>query len=55
MKTYKVEELFQDIPGDEGNVLFTFPPDLLNEMNLKEGDNVSFKSENGSIIISKVE
>ena len=35
MTTYKTEDLFQDIPDDPDNVLFTFPPELAKEMDIK--------------------
>jgi len=53
-KTYLVEELFSDIPGDPEHQLFTFPPELIGELGWKEGDLVTFIAEDGKITIKKV-
>lgn len=53
-KTYLVEELFQDIPNDPDNVLFTIPPEILESTGWKEGDTIKFEVEDGTIILSKV-
>lgn len=52
MKTYTVDELFSEIPDDPGNVILTFPPEIIEQVGWKEGDLLKFKIENGSIIIS---
>ena len=53
MKTYTVDELFSDIPGDPANVLLTFPPEMLESVCWEVGDTLNFKVENGEIIIGK--
>lgn len=53
-KTYKYEELFSDIEDDPDNVLLTFPPDVLEQAGWLEGDTLSFKVENGTLVITKV-
>lgn len=53
-KTYLVEELFQDIPEDPDNVLFTFPPEILLETGWKEGDTINFEVKDGCLILKKV-
>ena len=53
-KTYKYEEVFSDIEDDPDNVLLTFPPDILEQAGWLEGDTLSFKVENGTLVITKV-
>jgi hypothetical protein len=53
-KTFLVEELFEDIPGDPDNVLFKIPPEILEAQGWAEGDTLNIKVENGALIISKV-
>lgn len=53
-KTYLVEELFEDIPGDPDNVILKFPPDVWEQSGWQEGDTLDVKIENGAIVISKV-
>jgi len=54
MKTYKVEEIFQDIEGDPENVLMTIPPEIAEEMGWQPGDVLKISiGEKGSISIIK--
>lgn len=53
-KTYLVEELFQDIPDDPDNILFTIPPEICKAANLNPGDTLDIKVENGCMIIKKI-
>jgi len=39
---------------DNGDAIVELPPDLLEEAGWKEGDKLSIKEENGSIILSKL-
>ena len=52
-KVYNYEELFQDIPGDPDNFLFTIPPEMLEETGWKTGDTLNISMENGAIVLSK--
>ena len=53
--TYKAEDIFQDIPGDDQNVLMTIPPEISERMGWKPGDNLRIQTlEDGSISIEKV-
>jgi bifunctional DNA-binding transcriptional regulator/antitoxin component of YhaV-PrlF toxin-antitoxin module len=52
-KVYNYEELFQDIPGDPDNYLFTIPPEILEEAGWKEGDTLNISMRNGEIVLSK--
>ena len=54
MTTYKVEELFEDIPGDPDNVIFKIPPEICKLQGWKEGDTINIKVEDGAMILSKV-
>lgn len=54
--TYKVEDVFHDIPGDDENILMTIPPEILEKMGWKEGDRLSVKvREDQSISITRIE
>jgi len=55
MKTYLSEDLFTDIEGDAGNVLLTFPPEIINSTGWKEGDTLNVEMINGCLHISKIE
>ena len=51
--TFKVEEIFEDIPGDPDNVLMKIPPELLERNGWKEGDTLNITLEDGVILIEK--
>jgi hypothetical protein len=51
--TFKVEEIFEDIPGDPDNVLMKIPPQLLERNGWKEGDTLNITLEDGAILIEK--
>ena len=51
--TYKADDIFENIEGDEDNVHMNIPPEILEQMNWSTGDTLVIKSENGSITISK--
>jgi formylmethanofuran dehydrogenase subunit D len=54
--TFKVEDIFEDIEGDEENVLMNIPPEIMEAQGWKEGDNLKIEwGDQGSIVISKVE
>ena len=54
-KTYKVEEIFEDIPGDDQNVLMKIPPDISERMGWKEGDVLKITVKDGAIHIAKAD
>ena len=52
-KTFLVEEIFEDIPGDPDNVLFKIPPEICEAQGWREGDTLNIVVENGALIITK--
>lgn len=56
MKTYPVDEIFQDIDGDPENVLMTIPPEIAEQLGWTPGDVLRIQVlEEGGVTISKVE
>jgi AbrB family looped-hinge helix DNA binding protein len=53
--TYKVEDIFEDIDGDEDNVLMNIPPEISERMGWVEGDTLKITVEDGNLTIVKVE
>jgi hypothetical protein len=54
--TYKAEDIFQDIDGDEDNVLMNIPPEIAERMGWMPGDVLRIQiEETGGISIKKVE
>jgi frataxin-like iron-binding protein CyaY len=54
--TYSADDIFEDIEGDEENVLMKIPPEILEAQGWKEGDKLKIEwGDKGSIVISKTE
>ena len=53
--TYKAEDIFEDIEGDDENVVKNIPPEILEQMGWVPGDTLLISSEQGCITISKKE
>ena len=53
-KTYTVEEIFEDIPGDSENVVFKIPPEICEKMGWVEGDTIHISVTDGQMIFNKV-
>ena len=53
--TYKVEDIFEDIEGDDENVLMNIPPEVSERMGWKPGDVLKITVEDGNLTIVKVE
>ena len=51
--TYKAEDIFEDIEGDEENVLMNIPLEILERMGWGPGDTLNISVEDGVISISK--
>jgi hypothetical protein len=54
-KTYKVEDIFTDIPDDPDNVLMTIPTAIIKQLCLKEGDMLNVSVEKYLMILKKVD
>jgi hypothetical protein len=53
--TYKVEDIFEDIPDDPKNVNMKIPEEVANEIGLVPGDSIKILwGDQGTIIIEKV-
>ncbi len=53
-KIYLVEELFEDIPGDPDNVLFTIPPEVCEKAGFVPGDTLHIEVIDGQLMIKKI-
>ncbi len=51
--TFKVEDIFEDIPGDPDNVIMKIPPEICEMQGWKEGDTLDVSIEDGAIVIKK--
>lgn len=52
---YKVEDIFEDIEGDDKNMLMNIPPEIREQLGWIEGDVLNIKIEKGIITLEKVE
>jgi len=52
-KTWKVEEIFQDIEGDPDNVNMVIPPEVAQYLELGEGDQIRIQVTETGLILSK--
>jgi hypothetical protein len=52
--TFKVDDIFEDIPGDPDNVIMKIPPEIIEHTGWKEGDTLDIEIEDGAIIIKKL-
>jgi|TARA_B110000305_G_scaffold179506_1_gene198905 hypothetical protein len=53
---FKVEDIFQDIPGDEKMMNMKIPDEIMESQGWKEGDNLRIQwGDQGTIRIEKVE
>lgn len=53
--TYKVEDIFEDIPNDVENVLMNLPPEVMEKAGIKPGDTIKVSlGDKGSLIIEKI-
>ena len=54
--TYKVEDIFEEIPDDPNNIHMNIPEDVVKEVGLKPGDPIKILwGDQGTIIIEKLE
>lgn len=52
-KTYKVEEIFEDIEGDPDNVLMNLPPEVCEASGIQPGDTVTIEVKDKMLILTK--
>lgn len=52
-KTFKYEDVFEDIPGDPDNVNVNFPPDVLEQAGWSVGDTIEVTASNGILNFKK--
>ena len=52
--TFKVEDIFEEIPGDPDNVIMKLPPEICEAQGWIEGDTLNIKLKDGALILSKV-
>jgi hypothetical protein len=53
--TYRQEDIFQEIPGDDKNILMKIPPEVCKKMGWEPGDRLSItQGEDGSISVKKI-
>jgi len=53
-RTFKAEEIFEEIPGDPDNVMMKIPDEICEAQGWKEGDTLNIQVEDGKIIVTKV-
>lgn len=54
-KTYSVEEIFEDDPNSDQNVLMKIPEEIAEQLGWQPGDVLKVTWEEGNISITKVE
>ena len=52
-KTWKVEEIFQDIEGDPDNVTMQIPYEISQYLNLQPGDRIGVQVTESGLVITK--
>ena len=50
---YNTEEIFEEIEGDPDNILMKIPQEILDLNDWKEGDELTIKVQDNSIVISR--
>ena len=51
--TFKADNLFEDIPGDDNNVNMTIPPEILKEKGWGPGTELKISWSDGEIILEE--
>lgn len=52
-KTWKIDEIFQDIPGDANNVNMVIPQEIAEYLELNEGDTIRIQVTESGMTITK--
>lgn len=56
IRTYYAEDIFEDIEGDDENVLMKIPPEICESMGWEPGDSLTVtQGKDGSITLKKIE
>ncbi len=53
-KTWKVEDIFQDIEGDPDNVNMIIPDEIAEYLGFQEGDTIRIQVTESGLILEKV-
>lgn len=53
-KTWKVEDIFQDIEGDPDNVKMIIPDEIAEYLGFQEGDTIRIQVTESGLILEKV-
>lgn len=53
-RTYAVDEIFQDIEGEEDECLMVFPTEVIESTGWVPGDTLSITVENNCIVVTKL-
>ena len=52
--TYKYNEIFEDLEGENGDILLKIPQEICEAEGWKVGDTISIKVEGDALVLSKV-
>lgn len=52
--SWKIDEIFQDVPGDEENVKMVIPDEIVKQLDLNEGDTIRIQVTESGLVLSKI-
>lgn len=53
--TYKIEDIFEDVPDNPEEVIMNLPPEVAEEVGLKPGDKIKILvGDQGTLVIEKI-
>ena len=55
MKSYRVEDIFEDDPNNADNVLLTIPPDIIEKTGWVENTKLEYEVKDKVLILRKVD
>jgi hypothetical protein len=55
MKSYRVEDIFEDDPDNSDNVLLTIPPDIIEKTGWVENTKLEYEVKDKVLILRKVD
>ncbi len=53
-KTYTIEELFEDIPGDPDHCILNIPPEICKSLGWNEGDKIKITVKENQLSLIKL-